>query len=308
MITSKNRVRAVFSFIAVFVLSLSIFADTIRLKDGSIIKGTIVGFADGRFTIAIGEGSRRRELTFLADEIASIEFETRIPATSARNSQPVIDPKIVPVSTKPAAKVSITDNTSSTQTQTPPRSAPKVTVTDNTRPQAQPNSNNSVRNNPPAYSRPADKPPVTQASQPTIPRVQPQVNRPAANSESTTSPISLNVRVLADNTANGWTNSGYVVKKGQRIRITANGSVSLGKGQTSTAAGLPDLDDNEKLLKMVPTGALIAVIGDDNNDFIYIGSSREFTAGRDGALYLGVNDGNLNDNSGAFDVKVEILP
>jgi hypothetical protein len=61
-------------------------------------------------------------------------------------------------------------------------------------------------------------------------------------------------------------------------------------------------------LKSVPTGALLAVIGDDNNDFIYIGASREFTAGRDGALYLGVNEGNLNDNSGAFDVKIEILP
>jgi len=51
---------------------------------------------------------------------------------------------------------------------------------------------------------------------------------------------------------------------------------------------------------------LIAVIGDDNNDFIYVGSEREFTATRDGALFLGVNEGNLNDNSGTFDVKIEI--
>jgi len=41
---------------------------------------------------------------------------------------------------------------------------------------------------------------------------------------------------------------------------------------------------------------------------LFVGTTREFTAGRDGALYLGVNEGNLNDNSGAFDVKVEILP
>jgi hypothetical protein len=304
MISSKTRVRAVFSFIAVFVLSLSLFADTIRLKDGSIIKGTIIGFADGRFTIAVGEGTRRRELTLLSDEIASIEFEA-IPATSARLSQPL--PKIVPVSTKPSQTK--TDNTGSVQTPPSTKSAPRVTITDNTRStQPQGNSNNSAKNVPPAYSRPADNPPVNQTSQTTVPKVQPPVNRPAANSSPAAAPIALNVRVMADNTANGWTNSGYVVKKGQRIRITGAGSVSLGKGQTATPAGLPDLDDTEKLLKMVPTGALIAVIGDDNNDFIYIGSSREFTAGRDGALYLGVNDGNLNDNSGAFDVKVEILP
>ena len=56
------------------------------------------------------------------------------------------------------------------------------------------------------------------------------------------------------------------------------------------------------------TGGLIAVIGDNNNDFIFIGDSREFVATHDGALFLGVNEGNLNDNSGAFDVKIEIDP
>ena len=121
-------------------------------------------------------------------------------------------------------------------------------------------------------------------------------------------PIEISVKVLADNSANGWTNSGWVVKKGQKIRITGSGEISLGKGQKTAAGGLYDLEDEAKLLKAVPTGALIAVIGDDNNDFIYIGASREFIAERDGALFLGVNEGNLNDNSGTFDVKIEIEP
>ena len=50
------------------------------------------------------------------------------------------------------------------------------------------------------------------------------------------------------------------------------------------------------------------VIGDDNNDFIYIGADREFVATRDGTLFLGLNEGNLDDNSGSFKVKVEISP
>jgi hypothetical protein len=58
----------------------------------------------------------------------------------------------------------------------------------------------------------------------------------------------------------------------------------------------------------VPTGALIAVIGDDNNDFIYIGRERTFIAQRDGALFLGLNEGDLSDNTGAFDVRIEISP
>ena len=107
---------------------------------------------------------------------------------------------------------------------------------------------------------------------------------------------------------NGWTNSGWVVRKGQKIRITGTGEVSIGRGKSTGPSGLYDLEDNAKLLKSVPTGALIAVIGDDNNEFIYVGTEREFTATRDGALFLGLNEGNLNDNTGSFDVRVEISP
>jgi hypothetical protein len=269
---------------SVLLLSISIFADTIRLKDGSIIKGTIVSFTDGRFTVAVGDGARRRELSLLADEIASIEFEPREAVTSARVNQPSSQPKIVPVSTKQPSKPAVDDSsTSSRQVTSPQTTSRSDTSLSQDNEEDKPAANtNSTR---------------TAASQP--------VNVPAS---SKTAPLTLNVRVLADNTANGWTNSGYVVKKGQRIRITGDGTVSLGKGQTSTPGGLAELEDSGKLLKMVPTGALIAVIGDDNNDFIYIGSAREFTAGRDGALYLGVNEGNLNDNSGAYNVKVEIIP
>ncbi len=121
-------------------------------------------------------------------------------------------------------------------------------------------------------------------------------------------PIVWNVKVTADNTANGWTNSGWVLKKGQKIRISGDGKVSLGKGNSSTPSGVSELNDDQKLLKNVPTGALIAVIGDDNNDFIYIGAEREFIATRDGALFLGINEGYLDDNSGSFNVKVEIIP
>jgi hypothetical protein len=121
-------------------------------------------------------------------------------------------------------------------------------------------------------------------------------------------PIAWSVKVLADGTANGWTNTGWVVKKGQRIRISGEGEVSLGKGRKATPAGVPELDDSLKLLKNVATGALVAVIGDDNNDFIYVGSERTITASRDGALFLGINEGNLDDNSGFFTVKIEVLP
>src|SRR5690606_6765787 len=131
---------------------------------------------------------------------------------------------------------------------------------------------------------------------------------PTTDGRANRKPISLNVKVLADNTSNGWTNSGWIVRKGQKIRIKGNGEVSLGSGTMTPAAGLSDYEDPQKLMQSVPTGVLIAVIGDDNNDFIYVGMERMFTAESDGALFLGVNDGNLRDNTGAFDVTIEIDP
>jgi hypothetical protein len=81
--------------------------------------------------------------------------------------------------------------------------------------------------------------------------------------------------------------------------------VSLGGGRFATPAGLPGVPDNEKLMRTEATGALIAVIGDDNDDFLLISTRRDFVAQRDGVLFLGVNEGNLNDNTGTYDVVIE---
>jgi hypothetical protein len=276
----SKRLSVLASILFVLMLSTSALADTIRLKDGSIIKGRIVSFVAGRFTIAIGEGSRIRQLTYSAAEIESITFDQ--PAVGSVASRDADYKRPVELS--------------------------RVVVTDATRGAAQKPA--EIRPNP--GSQPA-RPELKKAeprTSPAAPATAPVVQRPAApTANTTTKPISWNVKVLADNTSNGWTNTGWVVKKGQTIRISASGgTISLGGGRTTEATGSPDIVDNNKLLKAMPTGGLIAVIGDDNNDFIYVGASREITAQRDGALFLGINEGNLDDNSGSFDVKIEIVP
>ena len=291
MFRRSSGFRAALGIVFVIFLSTSLFADTIRLKDGSLIKGTIVSFADGRFVVVIGDGARRRELSLAADEIASIEFDPQstFGNRSASNGQ---SGAILPVSTKTPPQVVVSDRTSQqAQGSTPPRIANETATNRSQDPDNETAANSSQRSTPPV---------AEPSPQPATP--------PSIADSSAVKPISLSLKVLADNTANGWTNSGFVVKRGQRIRVSGSGSVSLGHGNSSTPSGLPDLEDDQKLLKAVPTGALIAVIGDDNNDFIYIGASREFTAARDGALYLGVNEGNLTDNKGSYDVKIEILP
>ena len=118
----------------------------------------------------------------------------------------------------------------------------------------------------------------------------------------------VRVRVRADSTANGWTDTGLMVRRGQRLRISASGRVSLGQGRFSTPTGLPRVLDNEKLMREEPTGALIAVVGDDNDEFVFVGAGREFYATRDGRLFLGINEGNLADNTGTYDALIEAEP
>ena len=259
---SKNVAAA-----ALVVLFASVaFADTIRLKDGSIIKGKITDFSGGVFTVVIGEGQRERRMRFTAAEVDSIQFDS--PMIDAGLEQARVTPS-EPVKVPP--KVVVTDNV---KTQPRPAATP------------QPERTTAAEDRPPAASTSTDGPRVPAAAK----------------------PVTVSVKVLADETNNGWTNSGWVLKKGQSVRVTATGQISLGGGRTALPGGSYEIEDPEKLLKAVPTGALIAVIGDDNNDFVYIGSERTFTAERDGALFLGINEGDLGDNSGSFDVTIEIDP
>lgn len=231
-----------------FALSMTVlvFADTIRLKDGSIIKGKIVNFNGGKFTVVIEDGTRQRQMSFASDEVDSIIFDADSTLTDKPSNQTNTDSTIITVGQ--------TKKTTNPQTTSPKTNPTEMTTT------------------------------------------------------TAIKPIEINIKVLADGTNNGWTNSGWVVRTGQKIRITGGGRVSLGNGRSTTPDGIASLPDEKKLIPNQATGGLIAVIGDDNNAFIFVGSSREFTATRDGALFLGVNEGNLDDNTGAFDIKIEIFP
>ncbi|MGI8670072.1 MAG: LecA/PA-IL family lectin [Aridibacter sp.] len=257
-----------FQIISIFTLILGLavfaFADTIRLKDGSVIKGKIISFDNNQFIIIIGDGTRQRQLKFYSDEIESIKFDSE----------------------------GITSNVEMTSDNV--RKEPGYSRTEN--------ENNTVIT---VGSAPGNVPPVN--NNPPVDNT--DYTDPLPTNTTTVAdakPIQVKVKVLADNTANGWTNAGWVVRKGQRIRIVSNGRISLGNGRYSSPSGISTLPDSQKLVKDQPTGGLIAVIGDDNNDFMFIGSDYEFTAQRDGALFLGINEGILDDNSGSYDVTIEI--
>ncbi len=250
----KKRLFApLVAIILLLTLAAEGLADTIHLKDGSVIHGQVIGFSNQQFIVLIGTGSRgrRSRITIYMEDVESIEFDAATGAAAAAlggediNSNPAPTSQPAPRQQQPTSRV------------TPPEE------------------------NPPAVQQNTQQ----QGAAPNF--------------------FQINTRVRGDNTSNGWTNTGLVVRRGQRIRISASGRVSLGANRISTPAGIPNLSDSNKLMRNEPTGALIAVIGDDNDDFIFIGARREFVAQRDGVLFLGVNEGNLNDNSGAYDAVVE---
>lgn len=255
MIFKSRFLRVAAALLLLLCFVFLALADTIKLKDGSIVKGKVTGFREGKFEIQIGEGTRQRKMSFFADEIDSIDFDSQ--------SAPAAN-------TAPSNRVIVTNST--------PSPTPK--------PPANSNTNSNKTNNPMTSSPPSN------------------------STKKKVEPIRINLKVTADNTANGWTNSGWIVRKGQKIKISGTGRISLGGGRYSTPSGIGSLPENTRLMKSQPTGGIIAVIGDDNNDFIFVGSSVEFTSTRDGALFLGINecDGCLDDNSGAYEVVLEIDP
>jgi len=190
---TPNVLRVSFAFLLVFSFGITALADTLRLKDGSTIKGKIVSFSGGKFVVAMGEGSRRREMTVAAGEVDSIDFDTpRSPASNVLASNRTTSPATV---------------------------QDKRVVADN-KPVASPVEEDEEVVSVPSASVPA--PSTTVPAPSTTKKV------------SFAKPVELSVRVLADNTANGWTNSGWVVKKGQKIRISGSGEVSIGRGKTTS--------------------------------------------------------------------------
>ena len=241
----KKTFRLLLSILLLVSVSTPILADTIRLKDGSVIRGQVIGFKDQQFTILIGGNARGRrgQTTVYVEDVESIEFDSTGGSSTTEDA---------------------------TARNNPPMSRPSI-------------PNNNQPDPGPTDTRSVD-PPVSSAT-PTF--------------------FTIKVGVRADSANNGWTNSGLVVRKGQRLRISASGRVSLGRGRFSTPGGLATIPDNDKLMRNEATGALIAVIGDDNDDFILIGPRRDFVAQRDGVLFLGVNEGDLADNTGSYDIVIE---
>jgi sRNA-binding regulator protein Hfq len=288
--------KFLFTPVLVLIIASVSFGDTIHLKNGSVLKGKVASFADDQFIVMLDTGSGRylsRAMVYMGD-VARIEFDSSSAIDSSASS------------TKPAE--SSTRQTFSEPRITTPSEQPKETRVNETREASPP----ETQPTPP----PVREPETTQPEKPAASDARSTAAPTPAASEPTDVERNPRKQFLAIKTLNvdvaakkDWTSSGLIVKRGDHVRVTATGNITLdpASGRTCGPEGLTDLSDPKKLMPDQPTGALIAVISSDNDDFIFLGKSGEFTATRDGLLFLSVNEGHLPDNSGSFKAVVEVL-
>jgi len=108
-----------------------------------------------------------------------------------------------------------------------------------------------------------------------------------------------------------WTDTKIKLNAGEKILVTASGSIRYGDGEESGPEGLAR--SWRDLLRLPPVkdagrGALIGRVGDfDEAVPFLIGARLEFEAPIAGRLFLGVNEQSGDTAEGSFAVRVEIL-
>ena len=235
--------RTLIALVCVLFAAVLVSADTIKLKNGSVIKGKVITFNDREFTVYLDMGTSSKRTTsrlvLAVDDVESIQFDGSDATISSFSNQP--------------------------------------------------------------ETREINAPAPKETAKPTAPLPS---NPPATNTSQAEAPLAdKTVSVVA---AADWTSTEIRVKKGQRISVNASGQIELGSSRRTGPEGT-NLPDPKKLIANTPTGALIAVIGDDNDDFITIGPQSSFLAEREGILFLSVNEANLRDNTGSFVARIRVF-
>ena len=271
-------------------------ADTIHLKNGSILKGKVASFADEQFVVMLDTGSGRylsRAMVYIGD-VARIEFDGAPAAAAAEPVQPSVRSTDAPARVVLAPDIPRAESSRTTQPieTRPAETRPAETQPAETQPQRETNIPIKEKER-----EPEPQPEKQVTSEPS------ENDRSARKSAGPVRTVTIDVVGRRD-----WTSTGLIVKRGDHLRISATGTVTLdpSSGQTSGPEGTTELPDPKKLMPDQPTGALIGVISSDNDDFIFIGRSAEFTAKRDGLLFLSVNEGTLTDNAGTYKAVIEV--
>ena len=102
-----------------------------------------------------------------------------------------------------------------------------------------------------------------------------------------------------------WVDTGINIQPNDVVSINADGQIRVARdGGLMTAAGVPSGRTEGATIPTANVGGLVARFG--NSAPLFIGQSRTFRTALGGRLYLGVNDNFFDDNTGSFNVSVNV--
>ena len=112
-------------------------------------------------------------------------------------------------------------------------------------------------------------------------------------------------RLIAVAADRAWTDTGINVRAGDTLVISSEGRIRLAQNTRDfvTAAGAGDRIA-DATMPNAPIGGLVARFGDSAP--VFIGQNRTIRVPRAGRLYLGANDSYFDDNTGQFNVTVDV--
>src|SRR5437868_3858804 len=100
-----------------------------------------------------------------------------------------------------------------------------------------------------------------------------------------------------------WIDSGIYLHRGERVQVSASGVIAVGRSRIGPD-GLRSTDPTAPLPN-ASEGELIGAISQDPSaPIMELGSNREFTADRNGRLFLTANRGSFANARGSFNVQI----
>ena len=339
--------RHAFLFLAIFFLgALSLQADTITLKNGRVIRGQVIRFSNGEFVVEVPSSDAHEghvdRVIILVSSVASIKFDAGgTVATTAGPSEElvVLDSSQEVVATgielrrgdkvrvRASGEMQFSDGRLSgpkgldTRANWPfpgerygvlvamvgdPNSSVYHVVGEEAEFEAQEDGELLLQINAPSL----DGARGAYTARVRLPKAATTVTPPRETFPRTSSRVvRREFEVPADQE---WIDTGINVRAGDRLRISAEGTIHYTSSKTcGPNGGKREVRDMFRALPVndVGRGALIGKLGEGGRvQAFLIGERGEFDVDRDGRLFLGINDDKYDTNSGSFQVTVEIIP
>jgi hypothetical protein len=130
---------------------------------------------------------------------------------------------------------------------------------------------------------------------------------PSAPAQVQTSTATVNLTIPGQTR---WLDTGIELAMRQVIHISVEGNIQWNKDghqMCGPTGAVPYTRWGHKPILGINTGALIGKIGADSTEYFYIGAGQQVVAFASGRLFLGINDDNVLDNDGAFQVLIRAV-